>query len=78
MLLQVRLEFTTPAYLCCTVYKYRALTNCALEPIGKIVPARCGVRTHAIFRLQELKSCPLDHSANLALLGDQLFDMVSR
>ena len=28
--------------------------------------ARCGVRTHAIFRLQELKSCALDHSANLA------------
>ncbi len=27
-LLQVRLELTTPAYLC-TVYKYRALTDCA-------------------------------------------------
>ena len=29
MLLQVRLELTTPALLNCTVYKYRALTDCA-------------------------------------------------
>ena len=28
VLLLVRLELTTPAYLC-TVYKYRALTDCA-------------------------------------------------
>ena len=28
---------------------------------------RCGVRTHAIFRLWELKSHALDHSANLTL-----------
>ena len=30
--------------------------------------ARCGVRTHAILRLSELKSDALDHSANLAQL----------
>ena len=28
--------------------------------------ARCGVRTHAILRLSELKSDALDHSANIA------------
>ena len=30
-----------------------------------VVIVRCGVRTHAIFRLWELKSHALDHSANL-------------
>ena len=34
----------------------------------KKVSARCGVRTHAILRLWELKSHALDHSANLALM----------
>lgn len=34
---------------------------------GKIISARCGVRTHAILRLWELKSHALDHSANLAV-----------
>ena len=29
--------------------------------------ARCGVRTHAILRLWELKSHTLDHSANRAV-----------
>ena len=36
-----------------------------LNPIK--ITASCGVRTHAIFRLSELKSDALDHSANLAV-----------
>ena len=33
---------------------------------------RCGVRTHALFRVPELKSGALDHSANLTVIELQL------
>ena len=58
-----------PGITHCTVYKYRALTDCATGAYWtKGTHARCGVRTHAILRLWELKSHALDHSANLALI----------
>ena len=69
-----------PGITHCTVYKYRALTDCATgahrviwknidfktQSNLKKYSASCGVRTHAIFRLWELKSHALDHSAKLA------------
>ena len=41
-----------PGITLCTVYKYRALTDCATGAYWtKGTHARCGVRTHAILRL---------------------------
>ena len=35
-----------------------------------ITPVKCGVRTHAHFRVPELKSGALDRSANLTSMGE--------
>ena len=37
-----------------------------VQTTTKILGARCGVRTHALLRVSELKSDALDRSANLA------------
>ena len=41
--------------------------------LAKLIHVRCGVPTHAIFRLWELKSHALDHSANLTVKPEDLW-----
>ena len=53
-LLQVRLELTTPACLFSTVYKYRALTDCATGATCSIIPTNFAL----LFQPQKIKLKP--------------------
>ena len=53
-LLQVRLELTTPACLFSTVYKYRALTDCATGATCSTIPTNFAL----LFQPQKIKLKP--------------------